>query len=329
MLSLSSWMKPPSRWTRCTSSQAHSLIQALKMHYLSRTPTFDHIAGLMQKEGLISDPMAIENDHIALRTINTPQLGIKSLAKLFTAFGYTQMQKFEFPSKHLNALWFKPPSPDLPRVFLSELKLEEVSREAREILAAYSTLSEDPVDALEPISAAKAWGYLTRHVNAPWSPDDSRAPTMVPTPSWTLYRRLAEESEYASWWLVNRHHINHATFSIHNLPPPYNTLEMFNQFLESHQIQLNDSGGTIKTSEDGLLKQSSTVAVTRLQRFTEGWFPVPWAFVEFAERKVLPEYADLPLEAIKAHHRRDGFEAANADKIFESTFDKQARKFTA
>ena len=48
--------------------------------------------------------------------------------------------------------------------------------------------------------------------------------------------------------------------------------------------------------------------------------------VEFAERKVLPEYANLKSSKIKSFHRRDGFETGNADLIFESTFSNQVKK---
>ena len=50
------------------------------------------------------------------------------------------------------------------------------------------------------------------------------------------------------------------------------------------------------------------------------------SYVEFAERKVLKQYADLPVEEIKREHRREGFEAGNADKIFESTYASQTDK---
>ncbi|WP_166636713.1 DUF1338 family protein [Zeaxanthinibacter enoshimensis] len=43
----------------------------------------------------------------------------------------------------------------------------------------------------------------------------------------------------------------------------------------------------------------------------------------FAERLVLPEYRHLPESEIRREHRRDGFESANADKIFESTYREQ------
>ena len=47
------------------------------------------------------------------------------------------------------------------------------------------------------------------------------------------------------------------------------------------------------------------------------------SYVEFAERRVRPEFAHLPPEAITRQHRREGFEAGNADKIFESTYMEQ------
>jgi len=72
------------------------------------------------------------------------------------------------------------------------------------------------------------------------------------------------------------------------------------------------------------LLQSSTVAKLVQATFSNGETQlIPGSYVEFAERKVLPQFAHLPLEAIKREHRREGFEAGNADKIFESTYRKQ------
>jgi hypothetical protein len=48
------------------------------------------------------------------------------------------------------------------------------------------------------------------------------------------------------------------------------------------------------------------------------------SYVEFAERKVLPQFEGVAV--VERRHRRDGFEAGNADKIFESTFVSQTSK---
>ena len=53
---------------------------------------------------------------------------------------------------------------------------------------------------------------------------------------------------------------------------------------------------------------------------------IPGSYVEFIERRPLDRYAHLPPGAIRREHRREGFEARNADRIFESTFDGQAKR---
>ena len=50
------------------------------------------------------------------------------------------------------------------------------------------------------------------------------------------------------------------------------------------------------------------------------------SYVEFAERKVLPSFIHLPVNEITRQQRREGFEAGNADKIFESTYSSQTDK---
>ena len=47
--------------------------------------------------------------------------------------------------------------------------------------------------------------------------------------------------------------------------------------------------------------------------------PVAAAYLEFVERKPLPQHEQLPPTQLTERHRRDGFEAASADKIFHST----------
>lgn len=47
--------------------------------------------------------------------------------------------------------------------------------------------------------------------------------------------------------------------------------------------------------------------------------PVAAAYLEFVERKPLPQHEGLPAAQLTERHRRDGFEAASADNIFAST----------
>ena len=152
-------------------------------------------------------------------------------------------------------------------------------------------------------------------------------------PLWNLptakeYEALASESEYAAWVIYNRYYLNHYTISVHALSA-YNTLEKFNAFLEEIGVVLNTAGGKIKVSLDGLLRQSSSVAKMIEATFACGTTQkIPGSYVEFAERLPLAEFQHLPPAELKREHRRDGFEAGNADKIFESTFREQTQKNT-
>jgi hypothetical protein len=47
------------------------------------------------------------------------------------------------------------------------------------------------------------------------------------------------------------------------------------------------------------------------------------SYVEFAERRILPQYHRLSAGKLRREHRRDGFEVKNADRIFESTYTSQ------
>ena len=90
---------------------------------------------------------------------------------------------------------------------------------------------------------------------------------------------------------------------------------------------MNDSGGEIKISKDGLLQQSSTVSEMVEAIFNGGEKKmIPGSYIEFCERKVLPQFEHLEISRIKREHRRDGFETGNADKIFESTYLNQTEK---
>jgi hypothetical protein len=114
---------------------------------------------------------------------------------------------------------------------------------------------------------------------------------------------------------------------VHNLPVPNNTCMGFNQFLKSHGFKLNNAGGEIKQSPDGFLLQSSTVAeMIDVQFSSSETKRISGSYVEFAERRVLPQFSHLEPSQIERHHRREGFEAGNADKIFESTFSTQTNQ---
>ena len=282
--------------------------------YSERVPDVGRVLRALETQGLVTSRNEIENDHIAFRTMGVPQLGLKSFEKIFLQFGYQKRDPYFFASKKLDAYWYAPPSPEFPRIFVSELRVDDLSSEAQRIIRSYTDeVKSDPVDALDLTNGNAVDRFLHSGL---WR-----------LPTWDDYSRLLEESEYAAWVIYNRYYLNHFTISVHNLPEPYNTVHGFNVFVENLGVKLNDSGGKIKESPDGLLLQSSTVAEMVNAEFRGGdRHRIAGSYVEFAERRVLPEFADLA--KIERHHRRDGFEAGNADKIFESTFISQTSKAT-
>jgi hypothetical protein len=287
------------------------VLDGLMRRYQERVPDVRSIIDAMIDEGIIKHQGDIQNDHIAFRTMGVPNLGIGSLEKIFLHYGYTRRDHYDFGAKKLNAHWYSPPEAELPRIFISELRVPDLAPEIQNTIHSYTNeVTSDPVDALDLDDADVVDTFLHSGL---W-----RLPTLED------YDTLAAASEYAAWVIYNRYYLNHFTVTIHNLPAGYNTTTDFNDFLEARGFKLNDSGGKIKTSADGKLLQSSTVAEMITAEFAGGKTKkISGSYVEFAERRPLEGYADVPASELTREMRREGFEAANADKIFESTYSSQ------
>ena len=290
----------------------NAVLAGLMRQYSERVPDVQSIISAMLDAGIVQSPNEIENDHIAFRTMGVPNLGLASFEKIFMHYGYEKRDPFNFVEKKLSAYWYSPPAGEnLPRIFASELRVNELSDEAQRIIHKYTdTVTSDPADALNLDDADAVDQFLHQPL---WQ-----------TPTLADYRALLAESEYAAWVIYNRYYLNHFTISVHNLKPGYNTIDEFVGFLENRGFRLNSAGGTIKVSPDGGLRQASTVAQMIDADFAGGeTFRIAGSYVEFAERRVLPEFAHLTSSQIGRQHRREGFETGNADKIFESTFTTQ------
>lgn len=286
----------------------------LMKRYSERVPDVSRILNAMVAEQIIEHADQIQNDHIAFRTIGISQLGIQSLEKIFLHYGFQRKEQYDFASKKLNAYWYAPPTPEFPRIFISELRVGDLSDTAQQIISSYTReVITDPVDELNLDDAVEVAAFLHKPL---W-----RIPLIED------YKTLLGESEYAAWVIYNRYYLNHYTISVHYLKDGYNTVADFNLFLERIGVKLNDAGGKIKISPDGLLLQSSTVAqIINAEFANQMLHPIAGSYVEFAERRVLPAFAHLPKDELKREYYREGFEAGNADKIFESTFTAQLNR---
>jgi hypothetical protein len=290
------------------------VLKGLMARYTERVPDVKISIDAMLNAGIISDASEIENDHVAFRTLGVPNLGIASFEKIFLKLGYTKRDYFRFEGKKLNAYWYAPPAENYPRIFMSELCVNELSETAQNIIYKYTKdIVSDPVDDLDLTDGKVIDVFLHSPL---WA-----------LPTWHEYHTLLQESEYAAWVIYNRYYLNHYTISVHNLGLGYDDIYTFNTLLKNAGIRLNDSGGEVKISPDGGLLQSSTVAKMIDAVFSDGTVhSISGSYVEFAQRNVLPEFKHLDKSEIQRIHRRDGFETGNADKIFESTFISQTNK---
>ncbi|MFN1551964.1 DUF1338 domain-containing protein [Vibrio natriegens] len=256
------------------------LFESLWQDYIQRLcPSAAKVHQLLQEdESLI-------NDHIALRTFNVEPLGIETLAKPFLAIGYKACGDYVFESKKLVAKHYEHPDPKQPKVFISELKVEECSPELQAIVAKLAA----------QVDADKLADSAFLHGGRLWDL------------SFADYQVLAKESEYASWLAAHGYGANHFTVSVNQLNQ-HDEVKQVNDHLSQAGFVINESGGEVKGSPEVLLEQSSTMADKVPVNFTEGSEIIPGGFYEFAKR--------YPMENGELY---PGFVAASADKIFEST----------
>lgn len=224
----------------------------------------------------------VTNDHVALRTLAHPSMGLEAMSGLFNEMGYEQGGEYFFADKRLRAIHLE--APELPRVFISEFLYEDEK---------FSNFLRETMEEL--IAACDGREMLELfEVRRPWKP------------SFKTYEKLATESEYAAWFYAWGFRANHFTVSVNELKTITDVAAM-NEFLKSNSIVLNASGGEIKGTKEQGLVQSSTMASSFEVEFLEGKYQIPSCYYEFAKRYEVNG------------NLYGGFVPASADKIFEST----------
>lgn len=258
-----------------------SLFDNLWQDYVSVTPSakkVHQLLGSSQQDDVI-------NDHIALRTFNLAKVSLDKLAAHFLALGYKECGEYHFKAKKLYAKHFEHADKSLPKVFISELLLEQCSPLLQ------STIEQLVAQIPEEAVVADNFLYSGTH----WQVSKA------------TYQALLAESEYAAWVAAWGYRANHFTVSVNDLQN-FASLEAVNQALKEAGFLLNTSGGEIKGTPEVYLEQSSTLADLVSVKFSDGEATIPSCFYEFARRYPL---ADGSMYT--------GFVAASADKIFEST----------
>ncbi|MGL4513235.1 MAG: DUF1338 domain-containing protein [Lacipirellulaceae bacterium] len=256
--------------------------------YAAMTPQAPKIKAAFEAQG-----ERIVNDHVAFRTLALEPIGLKALEPHLLAIGYTPYEPYKFEDKKLDAWGYLPPKEDQPRVFVSELRIDELSPRAAAIMRGLAA----QVDA-----------------NKVKSPDVLWAGRLWEAVSYDDYQYLVEESEYAAWVASIGIRPNHFTIAVNYLKQ-YRSVEDVLKVVEGLGYGVNSSGGRVKGSPDVLLEQGSSLADRMKVPFADGVErEAPTCYYEFAKRYAGPDGKLFP-----------GFVAKSADKIFESTDVKGAR----
>ena len=255
--------------------------------YSVTTPDAPLIHRLLKERG-----EQVLNDHVAFRTFNLPGISRLELGKIFEDWGYRRAdEELDFPEKKLKASYYLHPDSQNPKVFISELLLERVSKDLQEWIRDFTSPSMKSAKPSAEIFLKPAWKPVR----------------------YAEYQRFYSESEYAAWTAAFSIQVNHFTVFVNSLST-FKSLQELNAFLKSHGMKLNASGGEVKGTPDQLLEQSSTEARRIPWKFAENETQnVMGCYYEFARRYPLPGTDQL----------FQGFIPASADKIFESTFEKK------
>jgi len=236
------------------------LLDALWRDYVAITPQAERIQRLLAARG-----ERVINDHVALRTYGLPGIGIAALAKPFEALGWReQPQRYQFEDKKLLARYWKHDNPALPKVFISELCVEELSVAANLII-------ERLVLQLPPGFGERpdlAWA------GRPWRVRRAE------------YESLLFESELAAWIAAFGFRVNHFTVLVNALTT-FPDLESLDAFLIDHGFMLDDAGGAIRGSRAHHYEQSATRADSIAIDFAGETHRVPSGYYEFVRRYAL------------------------------------------
>ena len=256
------------------------LLEKMWQDYITINPLAKKVSDLLTSQGEV-----VHNDHIALRTFNHPRVNVDVIAKPFLESGYVFKGDYHFEEKKLYAKHYEHADSSMPKIFISELMLEKFSK----------SLQEKVGKLIEQIPAGLELQYDFSSIGRPWE---------ITTED---YNELLKESDYAAWVSAFGYRPNHFTVFINDLKK-YSEIIVLNEFLKNNGVKLNSSGGEIKGSKEVCLEQSSTLANNIEVSFTDGDLTIPACYYEFAKRYTLSN-GEL----------YQGFVAASADKIFEST----------
>jgi hypothetical protein len=207
----------------------------------------------------------LAHDHVALRTFGAPGIGIDALARPFEALGWRPREGYGFRDKHLRARYWQHDDGAVPKLFISELVIDELSPDAQAVIG--RLIGQLPA------------GFGARG-DLPWAGRPWRV-------TYAEYLALGTESEFAAWVAAFGFRVHHFTVDLDSLST-FPDLEALDAFLIEHGFLVDDRGGMIKGSRADRIEQSSTCADTAVVAFAERAVRIPSCRYHLARRYPLP-----------------------------------------
>lgn len=279
----------------------------------------ERMESVQKYETLIaSNRASFFNDHIAFRTLaaQNPSLGIFALSRIFEALGYTPIECYLFPDKHLSSIYYQHPHFQFPKLFITQLQTWELSKASQEIV-------ERVIQSHRPVLTQNFLNQLY-HMDSVSDSDQEKIlaelnayfahlPWDVPQKNDVI--QLDKESQYGAWVLVNGYNVNHFTALVNS-----HGVENLNDIEKTIQ-EMKKAGIPMKKEIEGALgsklRQSSTEAAVLKVSMKEGssMVLVPWtyAYFEIIERPITKN------SVTGKNERFEGFLGAQATNLFEMT----------
>lgn len=273
---------------RTASEIAANLLGKLWEKYLSRVSYARVYNDLVIRKGGRVVP-----DHVGFRSFNThtgeqPE-GIQSIRHIFGCLGYHAGEKYSFPKKHIKAVCLEPDTAGLPKVFVSQIDVQQIPLWAQHLLPEVLAdtpylLSEAGIELLSKLGAhgdlpAEAADILEteliHYFRRPWKP-----------PQKNTVLKLNDISHYAAWTLLHGNRPSHFAILVNMQEiSAWPDLETTCNALREKGLPMKEK---IEGERDSALQQSATYAVREevSVRGDDGMEKLTWtyAYLELIQR---------------------------------------------
>ena len=291
------------------------LLNKLWQFYIQRVSYAHKYVELVNEKG-----GKVVNDHIALRTFNThtgeQPGGIGAISHILDVLDYKQAGHYQFPKKKLSAIHFEHPDEMFPKIFVSQLEIDQLPDWAQESIQAAVKdtpylLSDRSIELLTllrkegeipKLAAESLVEDLAMYFRRPWD-----------IPNKDVVLRLNDVSQYAAWVLLHGNSVNHFTAYInYQEVPEWPDLATTCKGLAEAGIPMKEN---LEGEAGSKLQQSATQAVKEeVEVMGEyGLEMINWtyAYYELAQRNYVEENGEKKLFS--------GFLGEQATHLFDMT----------